>query len=93
VRNKASGGMLRITLKGIDGSSFHAYRQYLADPQPLSGVGDSALTSIAPTLTAIKGIMGCDFDATRGPSPAALEGAARAKALGDLCNKIFADAQ
>lgn len=92
VSNKAAGGSLTITLKGIDGQSFHAFRQYLSDPQPLSGVGDSALTSLAPTVTAIKGIMGCDFDATRGSSPAALDGAARAKALGDLCNRIFADA-
>ncbi|HMI58683.1 MAG TPA: hypothetical protein VK511_11570 [Gemmatimonadaceae bacterium] len=93
VRSKATGGMLRITLKVIDGQGFHAYRAYLDDPQPLPGVGDSALTSIAPTVTAIKGIMGCDFDARRGSSPAALDGAERAKALGDLCNKIFADAK
>jgi hypothetical protein len=93
VRNKARGGMLRITLKTIDGQNFHAYRAYLDNPQPLLGVGDSALTSIAPTITAIKGIMGCDFDARRGSSPAALDGAERAKSLGDLCNKIFADAK
>lgn len=93
VSNKETGGSLTITLKGIDGASFHAFRAYLSDPQPLPGVGDSALTSIAPTVTAVKGIMGCDFDATRGSSPAALDGAERAKALGDLCNKIFADAR
>jgi hypothetical protein len=93
VRNKATDGSLTITLKAISSQSFHAFRAYLDNPQPLPGVGDSALTSTAPTVTAIKGNMGCDFDASRGSSPAALGGAERAKALGDLCNKIFADAK
>lgn len=93
VRNKADGGSLTITLKSIDPGSFHAFREYLSDPQPLPGVGDSAMTSIAPTVTAIKGNMGCDFDASKGANAAALSGMDRAKALGDICNKIFADAK
>ncbi len=93
VRNAASGGDITITLKGITPGSFHAFRDYLSSPEPLPGVGDSALTSIAPTVTAIKGTMGCDFDASRGSNPAALTGMARAKVLGDICNHIFADAK
>jgi hypothetical protein len=90
VRSTKTDGSLTITLKDITPQSFHAFRDYLSDPQPLPGVGDSALSSIAPTVTAIKGNMGCDFDAMKGSSPTALGGAERAKALGDICNKIFA---
>lgn len=93
VRNTVSGGDITITLKSISPGSFHAFRDYLSSPEPLAGVGDSALTSIAPTVTAIKGTMGCDFDASRGSNPAALAGTARAKVLGDICNHIFADAK
>ncbi len=93
VRNTASGGSLTITLKGITPGSFHAFRDYLSSPEPLPGVGDSALTSIAPTVTALKENMGCDFDASKGSNAAALSGAARAKVLGEICNHIFADAK
>lgn len=48
VRNVASGGDITITLKGITPGSFHAFRDYLSSPEPLPGLGDSALTSIAP---------------------------------------------
>jgi hypothetical protein len=90
VRSTKSGGELTITLKDITPQSFHAFRAFLDSPQNLAGVGDSAMTSTAPTVTAIKGTMGCDFDAMKGSSPTALAGAERAKALGDLCNKMFA---
>lgn len=90
VKSTKSGGSLTITLKDITPQSFHAFRAFLDNPQNLAGVGDSAMTSTAPTVTAIKGDMGCDFDAMKGSSPTALAGAERAKALGDLCNKIFA---
>jgi len=90
VRSTKSGGSLTITLKDISPQSFHAFRAFLSSPQDLAGVGDSAMTSLAPTVTAIKGGMGCDFDASKGSSPAALGGAERDKALGELCNKIFA---
>ena len=90
VKSTKSGGSLTITLKDIAPQSFHAFRAFLDNPQNLAGVGDSAMTSTAPTVTAIKGTMGCDFDAMKGSSPTALAGAERAKALGDLCNKIFA---
>ena len=93
VRNTKADGSLTITLKDITPQSFHSFRDYLSDPQPLAGVGDSALMSMAPTVTAIKGNRGCDFDATKGSNPASLGGAERAKALGDLCNKIYADAR
>ncbi len=93
VRNVASGGDITITLKGITPGSFHAFRDYLSSPEPLPGIGDSALTSSAPTVTAIKGNMGCDFDASRGSNPAALTDTGRAKALGAICNQIFADAK
>ncbi len=90
VRSTKTDGELTITLKDITPESFHAFRAFLDNPQNLAGVGDSAMTSTAPTVTAIKGNMGCDFDAMKGSSPTALAGAERAKALGDLCNKIFA---
>lgn len=90
VRSNKTDGELTITLKDITPESFHAFRAFLDNPQNLAGVGDSAMTSTAPTVTAIKGNMGCDFDAMKGSSPTALAGAERAKALGDLCNKIFA---
>ncbi|MDQ2931281.1 MAG: hypothetical protein M3Y05_10755 [Gemmatimonadota bacterium] len=93
VRNTSTGGSLTITLKTITPGSFHAFRDYLSDVKPLPGVGDSALSSVAPTVTAIKGTMGCDFDASRGSAPGALEGMERAKALGDICNQIFAEAK
>lgn len=92
VRNTKSGGAMTITLKDVTPKAFHAFMEYLSEPKPLPGVGDSAVTSIAPTLTAIKGSMGCDFDASEGSSHAALSGSARNQALGELCNKIFADA-
>jgi hypothetical protein len=92
VRSTKSDGELTITLKDVSPKAFHDFREFLSDPQSLAGVGDSAMTSTAPTVTAIKGTMGCDFDASRGSSPAALSGAARNQALGELCNKIFADA-
>jgi len=90
VRSNKTDGELTITLKDITPESFHAFRAFLDNPQNLAGVGDSAMMSTAPTVTAIKGNMGCDFDAMKGSSPTALAGAERAKALGDLCNKIFA---
>ncbi|MBA2684789.1 MAG: hypothetical protein H0U66_09885 [Gemmatimonadaceae bacterium] len=93
VRNTSTGGDLTITLKEITPGSFHAFRDYLSDVQPLPGVGDSAISSVAPTVTAIKGTMGCDFDASKGSAPGALGGMDRAKALGELCNRIFADAK
>lgn len=93
VRSTKTDGGLTITLKSYTPQSFHAYREFLSDPQPLPGVGDSALTSIAPSVTAMKGNMGCDFDAQRGTSATALSGAERAKALGEICNSIFTDAQ
>jgi hypothetical protein len=92
VRSTKTGGELTITLKDITPQSFHAFREFLSSPENLPGVGDSAMSSIAPTVTAIKGNMGCDFDAMKGSSPTALSDAERAKALGELCNKIFAGA-
>lgn len=86
-------GDITITLTNATPESFKAYQQYLSNPQPLQGVGDQAVQSLIGITSIKKPNMGCDIDAGGAPGSAKMDRAALGKELGDICNKIYADAR
>lgn len=87
------GGSISITLNAASPQAFDAYQKYLSNPTPLAGVGDRAVQSMTG-ISSIKGSNeGCDVDAGGAPGSLKLHGAALGAKLGDICNRIYADAK
>jgi len=92
VETTDAGGTITITLNAANAATFKAYQQYLPNPQPLAGVGDQAVQTMLG-ITSIKAPnMGCDIDAGGAPGSVKEDRAALGKELGDICNRIYADA-
>lgn len=92
VETTDNGGTITITLNTANAATFKAYQQYLPNPQPLAGVGDQAVQTMLG-ITSIKAPnMGCDIDAGGAPASVKEDRATLGKELGDICNRIYADA-
>ena len=92
VETTDAGGTITITLNSANATTFKAYQQYLPNPQPLAGVGDQAVQTMLG-ITSIKAPdMGCDIDAGGAPGSVKEDKATLGKELGDICNRIYADA-
>jgi len=93
VRTVDGGGSISITLNAASPQAFDAYQKYLSNPTPLAGVGDRAVQSMTG-ISSIKGNNeGCDIDAGGAPGSLKLHGAELGAKLGDICNRIYADAK
>lgn len=85
-----NAGSIAITLSNAGPSAFDAYQKYLADPQPLQGVGDKASQSLIG-IDAVKGAdRSCSIDAGGAPGSLRLKGAELGQKLGAICNQLFA---
>lgn len=83
-------GSISITLTGGGPAAFDQHQQFLADPVPLSGVGDKASRSIIG-IEAVKGNdRTCAIDTVGPPGSLKLSGEPLARQLGTICNKLFA---
>lgn len=92
VETTDAGGTITITLNAANAATFKAYQKYLPNPQPLAGVGDQAVQTMLG-ITSIKAPnVGCDIDAGGAPGSVKEGRAALGKDLGDICNRIYADA-
>ena len=85
-------GSITITLSNADAASFKAYQQYLSEPKPLAGVGDQATQTTLGIVSIKAPNMGCDIDAGGAPGSVKMDRATLSKQLGDICNRIYADA-
>lgn len=92
VTSTDAGGSISITLDDGDAKAFDAFLQYQANPQPLSGVGDKAVQSLIGIAAFKSPNKGCDIDAGGAPGSLKITGPELGKALGAICNKLFADA-
>jgi hypothetical protein len=90
VTSTDEGGSISITLTAAGAAAFDAYLQYLSDPQPLAGVGDKAVQSLIGISSFKSPNKGCNIDAGGAPGSLKITGPALGKALGALCNKLFA---
>ncbi|MGH7023919.1 MAG: hypothetical protein ACREEB_10050 [Caulobacteraceae bacterium] len=80
---------ISITLIQGGPSVFDAHQKYLANPTPLSGVGDRAVNS----ATGVEAVKGSDRMCAIGVLPPfgnKLSGEPLAHKLGEICNKLFA---
>jgi len=92
VETTDAGGTITITLNAADAATFKAYQQYLPNPQPLAGVGDQAVQTMLGISSIKAPNMGCDIDAGGAPGSVKEDRATLGKELGDICNRIYADA-
>jgi hypothetical protein len=92
VERTDDAGSITITLNAADAASFKAYQQYLPNPQPLAGVGDQAVQTMLGISSIKAPNMGCDIDAGGAPGSVKEDRATLGKELGDVCNRIYADA-
>lgn len=88
-----NAGTISITLTAATPQAFDAYQKYLSNPTPLAGVGDRAVQSTTG-ISSIKGSNeGCDIDAGGAPGSLKIHGPALGQKLGEICNRIYADAK
>lgn len=87
-----NSGSIAITLNDAGSQSFDAYLKYLSNPQPLPGVGDKAVQALTGIAAFKSPNKGCDIDAGGAPGSLKLSGPALGKALGAICNEVFAAA-
>lgn len=88
-----NGGSISITLNAASSQAFDAFQKYLTDPKPLAGVGDRAVQSMTGISSIKSPNMGCDIDAGGAPGSLKIHGAALGQKLGEICNRIYADAK
>lgn len=90
VTSDAAGGSISITLDDAGSQAFDAYLQYQVNPQPLAGVGDKAVQSLIGIAAFKSPNKGCNIDAGGAPGSLKITGPALGKALGAICNQLFA---
>jgi hypothetical protein len=86
-------GSITITLFTAPAESFQESLKNLVDPTPLAGVGDQAVQSLIGISAVKKPNLWCDIDAGGAPGSTRGSHAALGKQLGDICNRMFADAR
>jgi hypothetical protein len=86
----ADGGSLTITLSSAGPADFEEYQKYLGDPQPLPGVGDRASQSVLGVVAVQGADRHCSIDARGATGSLKLRGAELGRALGRICNRVFA---